>query len=200
MIVTLDNISFNKEEVLDYYKTLNEKFMHLHWYYAKDHNDPECIDSLNRLDKMHGWGLQTVLEDTNLPYHNDVDPHDEDYTHFKNTPLVFGFAERLLKFFKNPYRTFLTVYPSDQGLAPHSTSGPRHFKILVPIVSNSHANLLIVDNGEEKRIPIKEGSVYLNHTSSYTGLSNDGDTDLVFIQLNSPYENLDYTLNLKGTI
>ena len=178
------NLEINLDEAIEYYNTLTENYQHLHWYYTKDHNEPSMIAAKNNLGKMHGWGLQTIYNDLTFPYHGDLDPHDEGPTYFKDTELVFGWSKKIMSLLKQPYRSFLLVYPSGDYLGPYDSTPPPHFRLYIPIISNDNA-WLINSNTKEKYL-LKPGVVYLNTFKNFTELRNDGDSDMVYMEVNSP--------------
>lgn len=193
MIIPLTNLSININDALEYYNTLRNEHMDLHWYYTKDHNEPGIIDPKNNLGKMNGWGIQTVYSDLTFPYHGDADPHDEGPEFFKPTKLVFGWAEKILSLLKQPYRSFLLVYPSGDYLGPYDPCPPPHFRFYIPIVSNDNAWLINTDTQE--RFLLEPGTVYLNTMEGFTELRNDGNSDMVYMQVDSPFQYLQSILD-----
>jgi len=183
-MITPINIKFNLDEAIDYYNNLTTNHQDLHWYYTKDHNEPGIIDPKNYLGKMHGWGLQTIYSDPTFPYHSDADPHDEGPEYFKPTKLLFGWAEQILSLLKQPYRSFLLVYPSGDYLGPYNPCPPPHFRLFIPIISNNNAWLINSDTKE--KYLLTPGTVYLNTLENFTALRNDGDSDMVYMQVDSP--------------
>ena len=193
------NIRYDINEALEYYHTLSTEFIDKRWLYTKDHNEPSVIDPKNKLDKMYGWGIQTIYKDIDFKYHCDLDPHNEGPIYFNDTVLAFGFVKRIMNLLKDPYRTFLFVYPSGNYLGPWFPTPPKHFRIYIPIISNPDAYLITHHNPGVK-VPLVPGTMLLNTMDSLSELRNDGSTDLVHIEICSPYEYLDYTNNLDTNI
>jgi len=193
MIITLTKLNFNVEHAIDYYKTLLSQHDDLHWYYTQDHNNPNVIDPKNKLDAMHGWGLQTIYSDLSFPYHCDLDPHNEGPQYFKNTKLVFGWAKSMLDAVEQPYRSFVFVYPSGDYLGKFLSTPPPHFRIYMPIISNEQS-WLISHTDPVTKVLLVPGSVYLNTLDVDTEIRNDGTSDLVFLETNSPIEHLEQIL------
>jgi hypothetical protein len=199
MIIPLTNITYDVEDALEYYTELETNYSKYHWYYTKDHNEPSVIDPKNKLDKMHGWGIQTIYKDINFKYHCDLDPHNEGPEYFMDTELAFGFVKNVMNLFKDSYRTFLLVYPSGNYLGPWLPTPPKHFRIYIPILSNDDA-YIITHNKPGVKVPFIPGTMLLNTMESLSELRNDGDSDLVFLELNRPYQYLEHMLTLTAKL
>lgn len=193
------NLTYDPKDALDYYENLEKNYARLKWDHTRDHNDPAVIDKKNYLNGVYGWGLQTIFNDLDFPYHNDIDPHDEGPESFKNTVLVHGFVERLFSKFKQPYRSFLMSFPPKRYIGPWLPSGPRHVKIILPIVSNSEFAFKIEATGEIKT-NIVPGRVLMLDFTEKIAQYNNGDTDIIGIVFNVPYEYREEILNLNEKI
>lgn len=200
MIYTLD-LKYSVEEATNYIDELKKNFSHLHWGYNEHHCDPRGIGSKNRMDNVHGWGLQTIYADPEFPYHCDIDPHDEGYEYFKDTPMVFGFFKRLKELFKNPYRSFVMSFPPNHHIGRwKSGSGPAHGKVFVPIKTNNETAIFSLEDTVQKVI-LEEGKIYLfDMTEHYGEIKNDGDSEITFITFNIPMESFNSALELKGIV
>lgn len=193
MIIPLTNIPYKVDEAVEYYEELLKNYQHLHWYYTKDHNNPDIIDPKNNLGKMNGWGLQTIYNDLKFTHHCDLDPHDEGPKYFKDTELVFGWGKEMMYLFEERFRSLLFVYPPGDYLGKWNPPPPPHFRMFIPILSNDQS-WLISHTDPLTKVLLTPGTVYLNTMNSYSELRNDGDTDLVFLQINSPIKFLEQTL------
>lgn len=194
MIHTL-NLPYNEVEAIEYYRELQKNFKNLHWHYTKDHCDPRGIENKNRLDDVHGWGLQTIYDDPEFPYHCDIDPHDEGPEYFKDTPLVFGFFKEIKDKFVNPYRSFLMTFPKHHGIGRWLPGGPPHGKVFIPIITND--NTTITDLTNNQTVKLKIGKIYMfDMTVNYGEFKNDGDSAITFITFNIPSDTFKYVLNI----
>lgn len=188
MIKFLHNKLYDPSHAVKYYYDLVKGYQHLHWHWYNDHPDHDMVDPKNHIMDMHGWGLQTIYKDLQFPYHIDIDPHDDGPELFKNTELVFGFADSLLFMFPTAYRPFVLVLPPGNFVGrwkPPATQ-PKHDMVFVPITTNdncilkSHTTPVVQDYQLQPGIPVA------TTTDVDTELYNNGDTDLVFILLNLP--------------
>lgn len=199
MIHTL-KLKYDPADALEYYDILKRDFQHLHWEYEKHHNDPGVIDPKNVINELNGWGLQTVYNDPTFPYHSDLDPHDEDPEYYKDTPMVFGFFERLKNILKDPFRSFLMSSPGGHYIRWCHSHNPPHGMLFVPIITNGQAYFRSKAN-EEERVYVDVGNVYLVDPIKYPfAFNNDGDTPVASIQVGVPEYTFDYLLNLEGKI
>ena len=195
------NILFDSTEALNYFNSLKNDFQSLSWNFDRDHPAPQIIDPSNRVTGHNGWGIQTT-GDVNLPYFIDVDPHDQHPSEFKNTPLVFGFAEKVLSVFDEPFRSFLLCLPPGFHIPqyPVPPAGPAHFRVILPIVMNGGFSV-VTDDAPSDRIEFKVGQVYLLETdeSSYE-IKNQGTSEEVLLVFQVPLNYLDKFKNLTVTI
>jgi hypothetical protein len=195
MIHTLQ-LTYNVFDAIEYYKELQRNFKHLHWHYTKDHCDTRDIGDKNRMDNVHGWGLQTIYADPTFPYHCDIDPHDEGPEYFKDTDLVFGFFKDIKSKFTNPYRSFLMTFPEKHNIGKWSPGGPPHGKVFIPIITNDATT--ITDLTHNQTVLLKAGKVYMfDMTTSYGEFKNDGDSDITFITFNVPADTFRHTLSIR---
>lgn len=187
MIQTLE-LTYDPIDAINYLNRLTREYEHYHWHYVRDHNDPRSLGSNNNLKSMHGYGLQTIYEDTTFPYHCDIDPHDEGPEYFRDTELVFGFYRTMRSNFTNVYRSFImTFHPGDY--IGKWTTGPReHKRVFMPIVTNGTAWLRHYDDDGEHRLKPKVGNVYqinMLQNKSYAEIINEGDTSISFLMFNT---------------
>jgi hypothetical protein len=198
MIQKLD-LTYSVEEALEYYNTLENKFQKLKWHYYNDHNDPTHIDKKNNVNNFQGWGLQTIYSDLDFPYHPDIDPHDEDPEYFKDTPLIFGFAERVLRLFDEPHRSFLMIDYPKSYIGKWKSGNRLHFNIFVPIKCNKGIQIRSFTDPIQKEI-IEEGNVYLITSDNDIEFKNIVETSNVFMFFAVPNKYLNDALSKKGMI
>lgn len=198
MIIKLE-LEYSVDEALEYYQELENKFQKLKWHYERDHNDTVAIDPKNNMNDYEGWGLQTIYSDIWFPYHCDIDPHDEGPEYFKDTPLVFGFVEKLFKKFKQTYRSFLIVDSPKSYIAKWKSGNRDHFKVCVPIICNSQTFARSYTETIQKEQLIA-GSIYIVLSEVDMEYINDGDTRNVYIVFNVPSQYLNEVLEYKGKL
>jgi hypothetical protein len=178
-------MSYNVNEAVDYFNILTNNFQNLHWKYREHHCDPRGIEDKNMMDDICGWGLQTIYNDPDFPYHGDIDPHDEGPEYFKDTPLVFGFFKRIKEQFVDPYRSFLMTFPPNHYIGKWLPGGIPHGKIFIPIVTNNQTT--ISDLTTRQEVLFELGKVYMfDMTSHYGEFKNKGDSSITFITFNVP--------------
>lgn len=198
MIHELD-LKYDVAESILYYKDLEKNFSKLKWIYFDDHNNLSVIEAKNSMNKTAGWGLQTIYDDPDFPYHCDLDPHDEGPEYFKDTKMVFGFFYRIRNLFPEIFRSFLFVFQPGEYIGKWIPTLPEHDKIFIPIDCNNQT--IIVSHGNETTTKILEpGKILLLETKNYAEFRNDGDTASIFITFNVPVAYREYCRNLKGQI
>jgi hypothetical protein len=122
-----------------------------------------------------------------------------DTAYFKPTPLVFGFAERLLSIFPDPYRACLYVHAPTTHINRWEPGGPKHGKIVVPIKTNSKS-LITCHTTPIVQVNPKLGIIYFIKPTHPLETINLGDADDVFIVFNIPEEHFEIVDNLKVII
>ncbi len=193
------NLKFNLDDALEYYNILKKDLNHLSWVYREHHNEPAMIDPKNNMDDVKGWGLQTIYDDPSFPYHCDLDPHDDGPEYFKDTPMVFGFFKRFIDMLKQPYRSFLFVWPSGQYIGKWMSHDPPH--VFVALILQSNKDCYAYSYQSEEKVPLETGDVYLVDTTQYAAeLRNDGEQDFIFIVTSVPVEYKQELIDLKGII
>lgn len=193
------NLHYDTNEALFYYQELKNNFSNLKWVYFDDHNNLSVIEAKNSMNKTAGWGLQTIYDDPDFPYHCDLDPHDEGPEYFKDTKMVFGFFEKTKKLFPEMFRSFLFVFQPKEYIGKWIPTLPEHDKIFIPINCNSDTKL--ISHGKETIIKtLRAGQILLLETKHYAEFRNDGDTESSFITFNVPVCHRQHCFNLTGKI
>jgi len=193
------NLEFDLQEVLDYYNTLENDYQKYRWQFYDDHNNPAVIDPKNDVNKIYGWGLQTTYHDTEFVYHCDLDPHNEPPEYFKDTPMVFGFFDKIKNRFKQPFRSFVHVFPPGQYIGKWMPTPPPHVKIMIPIIMNNSYKLTVHGPNPVTVIP-EPGKIYMIESTHLNEWRNDGDSKIAYILFSVPLEYMDEMLNFKGKL
>lgn len=193
-------LKYNPEDAVEYFEILKRDFQDYHWEYKTHHNEPGIIDPKNNLIDMHGWGLQTIYDDPTFPYHADMDPHDEGPEYFKDTPMVFGFFERLKNLLINPFRSFLITSPKGHYISWCNSHNPLHGTIFIPVETNSEAYFR-TKKDLNKKVHLELGKMFLvDHTTYAFEFNNPGATSVTGIQISVPIETFSHVLDLRGTV
>jgi len=198
MIHTL-NLKINAEEALEYFNILTTEYQNMRWQYYDDHNNHKVLDPKNNINKIWGWGLQTTYDDIDFVYHCDLDPHNEPPEFFKDTKMVFGFFKKLKSHFKEPFRSFLHVFPPGQYIGKWLPSPPAHFKIFVPI-TNSQGYKLKVYGPTEVSVTPTPGHIYLVENDYHNEWTNVSDKDVAFFLFSVPLKYKEEVLALTGCV
>lgn len=123
------NYKFNFNDLKAYYLSLEKNYQHLKW--TLDYIDEVNDADKHKLDGMYGWGIQSNLEDLTKPcppYHI----HKHGCRKYRNTELVFGFVENLIKRFPYAIQIGIAVHPKNVCIEEH-TDNHEFVKIHFPI-------------------------------------------------------------------
>lgn len=192
-------LTYDSQDIISYHQGLEKNYSKLHWHFTKDHNDPHYIDGKNNMADVHGWGLHTIYDDMNFPYHCDIDPHNEGPEYFKKTPMIHGFAEKLFDKFIQPYRSFLMIMPPGNYIGKWLPSGPRHGKMVLPITTNDNVQLISHETPMQVINPTV-GNSYLVDFNVHGEFRNEGTSDFTFIVFNVPKYTFEHIFNLNEHI
>lgn len=174
------DINFNLNHALDYLNTLENKFIHLRWN-ADDNldtvNDAEYQDNISG---VYGWGIQSNLVDLTKPC-PPYNIHKEQTKEYRNTPLVFGFAEWLLEKFPYARQMSIAAHPPGTKIRTHVDTDT-WFKIHIPLITTENSYFVFAD----QQFVMKPGKMYLVNTSVPHSTSNEGDNTRVHLFFKIP--------------
>lgn len=188
------NFTIPVQDLQSYYNTLNEKYQHLNWSWAKCGGDivdqwreSAYQDPANLL--THGWAIQSNLKDITIPcppwnisIHETVD--------YRNTELAFGIIDQLQKAIPYGYRWAVSVQPPGGKVSLHSDQEDE-YTVWIPIYSKGTAITFV---STEKTIDYclpSDGSGYLMNTSipHYTENTSDITRVAIIFRLNQKHKN-----------
>jgi aspartyl/asparaginyl beta-hydroxylase (cupin superfamily) len=160
-VLELPNIKFNYQELADYYFKVKHDFVHLEWTL-----DTPC--------PIHGYGILSNLKNPSKPISplsgKDSTPEDEKLPAFTNrTPLVFGFAEKVLETFDDVEELGITSHTSGSMLPPHIDKDA-HLRIHFPIEVDEKSYFIFGD----KKYNLQPGKAYLINTKRTHATHNQG--------------------------
>lgn len=191
MIVSLD-VDFDFNEIVDYYRTLEKDYQHLKWTLelVKDVDGAEG----HSVEGAFGWGIQSNLEDLSVPC-PPYDIHKHGSKIYRDTELVFGFAEKLKQFFGPVRQLSIASHPPGVIINTH-IDNPEYFKIHIPIFSNDKSFF----NFENQSYVMEPGKMYCVFTELPHGTANMGDTDRVHLMFKLPMAMRESILDISGKL
>lgn len=163
------DITFNLKYALDYLSTLESKFLHLRWEANITKDTITDADKQDCINDVYGWGIQSNLENLSEPC-PPYNIHKNGSDVYRNTPLVFGFAEWLLEQFPYARQMSIAAHPPGTKIRTH-TDTEKWFKIHIPLITNDKS-YFIIDN---KNFILTPGKMYLVNTSIPHSTYNQGD-------------------------
>jgi len=179
-IKELTNIHFELSELQAYYTTIESEYAKLKWTLPKHINTES-----HTVSKMYSWAIQSNLKDPTIPcppYHIDAGYEfcDEDNCQVP-TPMIFGFAKKILKTFPNVRQLGIAGHPPGTKINLHYDNTD-FLKIHIPIKTNPDAWMLF----DSERYNLEVGKAYLVNTTVLHGTDNLGDDDRVHLIFKFP--------------
>lgn len=174
------DIDFDLDYALAYLKTLENKFIHLRWDADDNLNTVKEAELQDNIKGVYGWGIQSNLADLTHPcppYNVSKDRTSE----YRNTALVFGFAEWLLEQFPYARQMSVAAHPPGTKIRTHVDTDD-WFKIHIPLVSTDNSYFIFAD----QKFIMKPGKMYLVNTSVPHSTSNEGDNTRIHLFFKVP--------------
>jgi len=180
-ILELPNFKFNLDELQSYYNIVSKDYGYLKWIMPpKDPTvDPARYPSnFEKSIGIFGYAILTNLDDVNIPVPAPGDfkkvgnkkPFD------KKTPMVLGFADKILEQFPDAEELVITGHPINTSLHPH-VDKDEHVRIHLPIISTPESYFLFGD----KKYVLEVGKAYIVNTKRNHATDNQGTLDRVHL-------------------
>jgi len=176
------DIPFKLDWAIEYLDTLEYKFIHLRWNADDNLTTVRDADLQDNIKGVYGWGIQSNLDDLSKPC-PPYNIHKQGSDVYRNTPLVFGFAEWLLDVFPDARQMSIAAHPPGTKIRTH-TDSDTWLKIHIPLLANSDSYFIF----DDKKFAMKPGKMYLVNTAVPHSTSNDGDTTRVHLFFKIPAE------------
>ena len=176
----LTNVKFSFEELLDYYKEVKDRYKHL-----------ECRSPV--FPNGYSYAMQTKLSNPNLPCPPFHMPGELGVNNSFDTPtpLMFGFAQKILDNFPYAKQLVITVHGPGAQIEFHTDDElflpEEHIKIHIPIESNDKSYFQY----DRENIVMEPGSVYLVNTTIPHGTDNQGQTERAHMIFKVPVSAVD---------
>jgi hypothetical protein len=181
-------LEFSLQELTEYFDYLESSWIHLRW--DSDRND--TVDAEKHvLDGVYGWGIQSNLTDLTVPcppYHVHKDGTQE----YRDTALMFGFAERIKQVFPYSRQHSIAVHPPGTVIGMHIDT-PKWLKIHIPITGNDKSFFIF----EDEQFVFQPGKAYLVNTSLMHGTNNLGSTNRANFFFKVPADKIEDVLKIK---
>lgn len=174
---------------LEYLEILENKYSHLKWLADENLSTVYDAESQDNINGVYGWGIQSNLADLSIPC-PPYNIHKQGSDVYRNTELVFGFAEWILDVFPYARQISIAGHPPGTKIRTHIDSD-NYFKIHIPLVAND-ASFFIFDN---QKFVMKPGKIYLVNTSVPHSTSNDGTTTRIHLFFKVPLDKVQEIVN-----
>lgn len=198
-VVELTNLSFSASDLLNYYHTVETQFQHLKWTYdmlPKEHI-AEFEEYHWGFQDMFCWAIQSRIKNVNSPQlaykmswpEPDATDGDCFNTH---TPLVFGFAKKILDNIPNVIRLVIGAHPPGSKIYNH-IDDDYYIPIHIPI-QTTPLSFFIVDN---KEFTFEVGKAYLVNTLLPHYTHNQGDIHRIHMLFHIPIQDVHNLLSTQ---
>jgi hypothetical protein len=169
----------NINELRLFYIDLQTQHTDMCWHW--DNNADEGVGG-HILDGVHGWALQSNLEDLTIPCppYNVTKNEKKEY---KDTKLMFGLARKLQDKFPFAHQFSLVVHPPGTMINFHSDTDD-YLKVHIPVMTNDQAFFRFYP--DRRYVLPADGSMILVNTSNDHGTLNDGERDRVHLFFKIP--------------
>lgn len=177
---------------LQYLDIVENKFVHLRWDADNNLSNVRDADLQDNIAGVYGWGVQSNLDDLSQPC-PPYNIHKNGSEVYRNTPLVFGFAEWLLELFPYARQISIAAHPPGTKIRTHVDSD-NYFKIHVPLIINNNSYFVF---GNQQFV-MQPGQMYLVNTSVPHSTSNDGNNTRIHIFFKVPVDKVEEIVNNKN--
>ena len=174
------NIDFNLNYALEYLDILENKFVHLRWDADNESDSVRDAELQDNIKGVYGWGIQSNLDDLSIPC-PPYNIHKKGSDLYRNTMLVFGFAEQILSLFPYARQMSIAAHPPGTKIRTHVDSDT-WLKIHIPLISTENS-WFIFDN---EKFYMKPGKMYLVNTTVPHSTNNKGDDTRIHLFFKIP--------------
>jgi hypothetical protein len=185
----LNNIKFSFDELVNYYKEIKDNYPQL-----------ECRSSV--FPNGYSYAMQTKLPDTTLPCPPFHMPGETGVNNNFDTPtpLMFGFAKKILDKFPYAKQLVITVHGPGAIIEFHTDDeiflSEEHIKIHLPIESNNNSYFQY----DDEEFVLEPGHAYLVNTTIPHGTDNRGTTERAHMIFKVPVSAVDDILTREVTL
>ncbi len=174
-ILELSNVSFNFNELQDYYINIVKNFNYLKWTmpWIKETN----------LGGLYGYGILTNKENIEEPCDPPGIRKDKDRYNalIKPTRMLHGFSKKLYDNIPYMEELVITGHPPKTGIPPHIDKD-EHIRIHLPIFSNPQSFFIINGN----RYILEPKKIYAVNTKLMHHTINEGPDDRIHLHFKIP--------------
>jgi len=183
------NNPVNMDWALEYLDTVEYKYSHLKWSADENLSTVNDAELQDNIKGVYGWGIQSNLEDLSMPC-PPYNIHKSGSNVYRNTSLVFGFAEWILDVFPYARQISIAAHPPGTRIRTHVDSD-NYFKIHIPLIANDSSYFIF--DGEQ--FSMKPGKMYLVNTAVPHSTSNEGNTTRVHLFFKVPIDKVKEIVN-----
>lgn len=174
------NIRFSKDELLEYFQILETRYQHLKWVSNKENLSTINDYEKHHYDGLYGYSIQSNLDDLTIPC-PPYNIHKNSRQDYRDTDLMFGFAEKLKILFPYIRQLVIAAHPPGIQVATHIDSS-EYIKIHIPITSNPQSYFIF----DDEKFIFEFGKIYLVNTTLPHSTNNLGNTERIHMLFKIP--------------
>lgn len=164
------DIDIDLNYALAYLKALETEYDHLRWNADDELNNVHDAELQDNIKGVYGWGLQSNLEDLNQPC-PPYNIHKNGSDVYRNTPLIFDFAQWVLDQFPYARQMSIAAHPPGTKIRTH-TDTDTWLKIHIPLLTTNDSYFIF----DDQKFVLESGKAYLVNTKVPHSTSNDGNS------------------------
>lgn len=169
------DIKIDLDEALEYLDILEKNFSHMKWLADESLTTVNDAEMQGNIKGVYGWGIQSNLEDLNAPC-PPYNIHKNGGKVYRNTPLVFGFVDKILERFPSARQISIAAHPPGTKIRVH-TDSDNWLKIHIPLVTGEKSYFQF----EKETFVMEAGKAYLVNTAMPHGTSNESDVTRIHL-------------------
>ena len=190
-ITKIPNLTIDVDAALAFYNRLETEFQSQKWIGMGG-----CACENPWADnKVYGWGLQTIYDETDRPYHAFENNEVGDYKLYKNTGCCVDWGAKALATFPTAHRSIVGIAPPDTMVTPHTDQEDK-IKVHIPIIADT-SHWWVTDQGFNHMIP---GSAYILDVKQMHGTMNCGNVTRAHVIIICDTDQFDTLYNLSGVL
>jgi hypothetical protein len=190
-ITKIPNLIVDVEAALRFYNKLETEFQNQKW---KGLGGCACENPWAD-DKGYGWGLQTLYEDIDRPYHAYENNEIGNYKLYKKTGCCIDWGAKAIDLFHTAHRSIVGVAPPGTLVTPHTDQVDK-IKIHIPIIADN-THWWATDYGFDHMYP---GNAYILDVKQMHGTMNCGHVTRAHVIIICDTDQFDTIYNISGIL
>lgn len=190
-ITKIPNLKIDVVAALNFYNRLVTEFQDQKW----DGMGGCACENPWADDKAHGWGLQTIYDDVNRPYHAFENNEVGDYKLYQKTGCCVDWGAKAIDSFFTAHRSIVGIAPPNTIITPHTDQEDK-IKIHIPIIADD-THWWATNDGFDHMYP---GNAYILDVKQMHATMNCGHVTRVHVIIICDTDQFDTIYNMSGIL